>query len=128
MKKLLGAFFVFLTLTIGVKVSAFTLNDALLQIQNLQKEVSLLKLKLGANALNTTDPAACKVVSFDVNPKIINVGDSVTIKWETQNCKSTAISASDLFSGFGVVTASGTKTATPKADLSYYLVVSEDQA
>ena len=125
MKKLLLGLFIFGFLFVGAQASAYTLKDAQLQIQSLIKEITLLKAKLGASALSTTEPLTCRVVSFSVLPTTIIAGQPVTISWNTENCISTSISASDLFSGYGIVTAMGTKTAYPKANISYYLSVSE---
>jgi peptidoglycan hydrolase-like protein with peptidoglycan-binding domain len=86
MKKLLAGLFVFVTLTVGLKASAFTLSDALLQIQNLKNEIILLRASLKGSAFDPTKssievyPPAYDVTqtSAIVGINVLSIGTSET--------------------------------------------------
>jgi len=72
MKKLLLGLFIFSFLAVGAQVHASALSDALLKIQNLTKEVSQLKTKLGASV------SGYSTSYFDVGSAGIGSNDRVS--------------------------------------------------
>jgi len=58
----------------------------------------------------------CKINSFSVNPQTIKIGDTTTVKWDTENC--TRVNISNIGNNLGN---SGSKVVKPTEDTTYTL-------
>ncbi|MGA3212016.1 MAG: peptidoglycan-associated lipoprotein Pal [Terriglobales bacterium] len=93
------------------------------------KSMSMLAVLAGATLLSACGhkvakvtpqtlppPVAAPTATIAANPDMIQMGQSTTLTWQTQN-------ANDLtIQGLGTVTASGSRTVTPTDSITYTLV------